>query len=99
MLRWKAGTRGGTEGYQEQSSSSDADPRDLTEGKVALKPTLRFGHSLVSRTTVDFYVSKGYFSEGVARSPGDEVIPRPNPDEVVVFCDWVVSFGVSFHSK
>ena len=37
---------------------------------------------------IDFYVTKGYFAEGVCRPPGAELIPVPETGEVVVFKDF-----------
>jgi hypothetical protein len=50
--------------------------------------TLLFEPSVVSQSMIDFYVSKGYFLEGVCRPPGQEVIPVPEFGEVVVFKDF-----------
>ena len=50
--------------------------------------TLLFEPSVVSQSTIDFYVSKGYFPEGVCRPPGLEVFPVPRSGEVVVFKDF-----------
>jgi len=49
---------------------------------------LLFEPSVVSQSTIDFYVSKGYFPEGVCRPPGPEVFPVPRSGEVVVFKDF-----------
>ena len=50
--------------------------------------TLLFEPSVISQSTIDFYVSKGYFPEGVCRPPGPEVFPVPQTGEVVVFKDF-----------
>ena len=50
--------------------------------------TLLFEPSVVSQSTIDFYVSKGYFPEGIYRPPGPEVFPVPQTGEVVVFKDF-----------
>ena len=60
---------------QEQASGSlsgvSASVSDLmAPGK---RKTLLFEPSVVSQSTIDFYVSKGYFPEGVCRLPGPEV--------------------------
>ena len=52
------------------------------------RKTLLFEPSVVSQSTIDFYVSKGYFPEGVCRPPGLEVFPASRPGEVVVFKDF-----------
>ena len=52
------------------------------------RKTLLFEPSAVSQSTIDFYVSKGYFPEGVSRPPGLEVFPVPRSGEVVVFKDF-----------
>ena len=57
--------------------------------------TLLFEQSVVSQTTIDFYVSKGYFEAGVCRPPGEEVFPVPEAGEVVVFKDFFTT-GLRF---
>ena len=52
------------------------------------RKTLLFEPSVVSQSMIDFYVSKGYFNEGVCRPPGPEVFPMPQTGEVVVFKDF-----------
>ena len=52
------------------------------------RKTLLFEPSVVSQSMINFYVSKGYFAEGVCRPPGAEVIPVPETSEVVVFKDF-----------
>ena len=52
------------------------------------RKTLLFEQSVVSQTTIDFYVSKGYFEADVCRPPGEEVFPVPEAGEVVVFKDF-----------
>src|SRR6185312_1588389 len=72
---------------QEQASGSlsgvSASASDLMGPEK--RKTLLFEPSVVSQTMIDFYVSKGYFSEGVCRPPGPEVFPVPQTGEVVVF--------------
>ena len=52
------------------------------------RKTLLFEPSVVSQSTINFNVSKGYFPEGVCRPPGPEVFPVPQTGEVVVFKDF-----------
>ena len=52
------------------------------------RKTLLFEPSVVSQSMINFYVSKGYFPEGVCRPPGPEVFPVPQSGEVVVFKDF-----------
>ena len=52
------------------------------------RKTLLFEPSVVSQSTIDFYVSKGYFPEGVCRPPGPEVFPVPRTREVIVLKDF-----------
>ena len=52
------------------------------------RKTLLFEPSAISQSMIDFYVSKGYFLEGVCRPPRQEVIPVPEFGEVVVFKDF-----------
>ena len=52
------------------------------------RKTLLFEPSVVSQSMINFYVSKGYFPEGVCRPPGPEVLPVPESGEVVVFKDF-----------
>ena len=67
------------------------------------RKTLLFEPSVVSQSTIDFYVSKGYFPEGVCRPPGPEVFPMPRSVEVVVFKDffyrWVAHSNGSSSSE
>lgn len=44
---------------------------------------------------MDFYVSKGYFPEGAARPPGDDLVPTPQISEAVVFRDFF-TIGLRF---
>ena len=75
---------------QEQASGSllgvSASVSDLMAPEK--RKTLLFEQSVVSQSTIDFYVSKGYFPEGVCRPPGPEVFPVPRSGEVVVFKDF-----------
>jgi len=75
---------------QEQASGSlsgvSASVSDLMAPEK--RKTLLFEPSVVSQSTVDFYVSKGYFPEGVCPPPGPEVFPVPQTGEVVVFKDF-----------
>jgi len=76
---------------QEQASGSlsgvSASVSDLMSPEK--RKTLLFEPSVVSRSTTDFYVSKGYFPEGVCRPPGLEVFPVPQTGEVVVLKDFL----------
>ena len=67
------------------------------------RKTLLFEPSVISQSTIDFYVSKGYFPEGVCRPPGPEVLSVPRFGEVVVFKDffyrWVAHFDGSSSSE
>ena len=75
---------------QEQASGSlsgvSASVSDLMGPEK--RKTLLFEPSVVSQSTIDFYVSKGYFPEGVCRPPGPEDFPVPQTGEVVVFKDF-----------
>ena len=78
---------GGSQPSQQQQSSESlsavsADVSDLMAPEK--RKTLLFEPSVISQSTIDFYVSKGYFAEGVCRPPGAEVIPVPETGEVVV---------------
>ena len=59
------------------------------------RKTLLFEPSVISQSTIDFYVSKGYFAEGVCRPPRAEVIPVPETGEVVGFKDFLLR-GLDF---
>jgi len=75
---------------QEQASGSlsgvSASVSDLMAPEK--RKTLLFEPAVVSQSTIDFYVSKGYFPEGVCHPPGLEVFPVPQTGEVVVFKDF-----------
>ena len=51
------------------------------------RKTLVLGPSVVSKTTIEFYVSKGYFKEGDCRPPEWEITPALKEGDVVVFRD------------
>jgi hypothetical protein len=59
------------------------------------RKTMHFEQSVVSHSTIDFYVSKAYFAEGVCRPSGADVIPTPEAGEVVVFKDFFTA-GLGF---
>jgi len=85
------GEAGGSQPSQQQQSSESlsAVSADVSELMAPEKrKTLLFEPSVVSQSTIDFSVSKGYFAEGVCRPPGAEVIPVPETGEVVVFKDF-----------
>ena len=52
------------------------------------RKTLVLGPSVVSKNTIEFYVSKGYFKEGNCRPLEGEITPAPKEGEVVVFRDF-----------
>ena len=85
------GEAGGSQPSQQQQSSESlsAVSADVSELMAPEKrKTLLFEPSVISQSTIDFYVSKGYFAEGVCRPPGAEVIPVLETGEVVVFKDF-----------
>ena len=43
---------------------------------------------MVSKNTIEFYISKGFFKEGDCRPPEGEITPAPKEGEVVVFRDF-----------
>ena len=74
---------------QQSSESLSAVSANVSELMAPEKhKTLLFEPSVVSQSMLDFYVTKGYFAEGVCRPPGAEVIPVPETGEVVVFKDF-----------
>jgi hypothetical protein len=74
----------------------DADVDDLVVaseqedfvGASSLPPTYDFGRSLTSPSVLEEYASKGWFSLDQVRCPGGETVPKPKPDEAVVFRDF-----------
>ena len=77
------GETGASQPPQQQQQSSES--LSVVSTDVSEKRrTLLFGPSVVSQSTIDFYVLKGYFAEGVCHPPGAEVIPVPETGEVVV---------------
>jgi len=52
------------------------------------RKTQVLGPSVVSKNTIEFYVSKGYFKEGDCRPPEGEITPAPKEGDVVVFRDF-----------
>ena len=88
------GEAGGSQHSQQQQSSESlsAVSADVSELMAPEKrKTLLFEPSVVSQSTIDFYVTKGYFAEGVCRPPGAELIHVPKTGEVVVFKDFFYS--------
>lgn len=69
-------------------SGIEADLSELMAGKEVYAPTMRFGKSLVSENTIKFYISKGYFPEGIARAPDSKIVLAPKVDEAIVFKDF-----------
>jgi hypothetical protein len=69
-------------------SGVQADLDELEEVKIAMEKTYRFPASVVSGNTLRFYETKDYFPEVVARAPGDESVPSPQPGESVVFTEF-----------
>ena len=86
------GEVGGSQPSQQQQQSSEslsAVSADVSELMAPEKrKTLLFEPSVVSHSMIDFYVTKGYFADGVCRPPGAELIPVPETGEVVVFKDF-----------
>ena len=67
------GEAGGPQPSQQQQSSESlsavsADVSELMSQEK--RKTLLFESSVISQSTIDFYVLKGYFAEGVCRPPG-----------------------------
>src|SRR6185295_8229013 len=92
------GEAGGSQPSQQQQSSESlsAVSADVSELMAPEKrKTLLFEPSVISHSTIDFYVSKGYFAEGVCCPPGAEVIPVPETGEVVVFKNFLLR-GLDF---
>ena len=89
------GEVGGSQPSQQQQQSSEslsAVSADVSELMAPEKrKTLLFEPSVVSQSMIDFYVTKGYFAEGVCRPPGAELIPVPETGEVMVFKDFFYS--------
>lgn len=90
----------------DSSSSEDLDGvevdiADLVKGKRFMDSTTRFGPSLVSKNTLSFYEEKEFFPIGAGRALDEgEVVPDPQPGEVVVFRD-LFNAGLRFpcHNK
>ena len=77
---------------QQSSESLSAVSADMSELMAPEKrKTLLFEPSVVSQSMIDFYITKGYFAEGVCRPPGAELIHVPETGEVVVFKDFFYS--------
>ena len=89
------GEAGGSQPSQQQQQSSESLSAVSANMLELMAPekrkTLLFEPSVVSQSMIDFYVTKGYFTEGVCRPPGAELIPVPETGEVVVFKDFFYS--------
>jgi hypothetical protein len=66
------------------SDATKADVEDTTDPRE-LAWSYDFGASSVTVGRIRQLESMGYFAEGLAREPGEETVPEPNTDEVVVF--------------
>jgi hypothetical protein len=63
--------------------SGVVDPRESTR-------SYDFGPSIITVGCIRQLEALGYFAEGSAREPGEEVIPKPAANEAVVFEDFFV---------
>ncbi|RLN21691.1 hypothetical protein C2845_PM07G07460 [Panicum miliaceum] len=67
-----------------------------TVPKMDRLKTRGLGKSLVTEDSTQDMVRRGYIAEGLARAPGaDEVVARPEDDEVVVFRE-LFTMGLRF---
>lgn len=57
-------------------------------GKSPPPATFVFGRSVISQADLKNYAKQGWFKIGQVRCPGGETVPRPHPDEAVVFRDF-----------
>jgi hypothetical protein len=71
------------------SSGSKSDAAAQEEGSEAVDPCESSGSYVFGPSTVMF--SLGYFAEGTVREPGEEVVPEPAEDEVVVFKEFFIA--------
>jgi hypothetical protein len=75
------------------SSGSESDNAAQEEGSEAVDPressqSYVFGPSIIMVDRVRKMASLGYFAEGTAREPGEEVVLEPTEDEAIVFKDF-----------
>jgi hypothetical protein len=75
------------------SSGSESDNAAQEEGSEAVDPressqSYVFGPSIIMVDRVRKMASLGYFAEGTAREPGEEVVLEPIEDEAIVFKDF-----------
>jgi hypothetical protein len=78
------------------SSGSESDNAAQEEGSEAVDPressqSYVFGPSIIMVDCVWKMASLGYFAEGTAREPGEEVVLEPTEDEAIVFKDFFCS--------
>ena len=92
------GEAGGSQPSQQQQSSENLSAVSANVSELMApekRKTLLFEPSVISQSAIDFYISKGYFAEGVCRPPGAEVIHVLQTGEVVVFKDFLLR-GLDF---
>jgi hypothetical protein len=73
-----ASSSGATSDVAETEAEISVDPRKLVR-------SYEFGASSITVGRIRQMESLGYFAKGSAREPGEEIVPKPNSDEAVVF--------------
>jgi hypothetical protein len=78
----------GSERFEDMTEStrlSDTGSQGATGDIVDSSQSFLFGPSSVTISPVHGMIDSGYFAKCMGRQPGEETVPEPHPDEVVVF--------------
>jgi hypothetical protein len=86
----EASTASSSSGASSLGAASDVAKAeaDVSVDPCELMRSYDFGASSVTVSRMWQLESLGYFAEGLARQLGEEMVPEPNPNEVVVFKDF-----------
>jgi hypothetical protein len=87
------GEGGGSEERMESARLSDAGSRseagDVSD-EGSRSQSFYFGPSTVTVSQIRGMIDNGYFDESMGREPGEETVPKPNANEVVVFEEFLL---------
>jgi hypothetical protein len=82
-------------GKGEDISNVDANVDELVAPEDFIPPTLVFGKSFVTPESIKEFDVVGFFPSGDGHAPGDEEIPAPKADEIIIFKDFFTA-GLRF---
>jgi hypothetical protein len=79
---------GGSEERTESARQSNVGSCSEASEAVDNTGSFFFGPSTVTVSRIRGMIDSGYFAEGMGHELGEDIVPEPNPDEVVVFEDF-----------